>query len=85
MATLQWRPEINALTTPQSYWIRFVPRNKASRKDIAADIARKHPNFNESDILTILNAETEAIQERLLNGDAGGQLQLFSVLHWPLG
>ena len=69
MATLQWRPEINALTTPQSYWIRFVPRNKASRKDIAADIARKHPNFNESDILTILNAETEAIQERLLTGE----------------
>jgi hypothetical protein len=69
MATIQWRPEINALTTPQSYWIRFVPRNKASRKDIAADIARKHPNFNEADILTILNAETEAIQERLLNGE----------------
>ncbi len=69
MATIQWRPEVNALTTPQSYWIRFVPRNKASREDIAADIARKHPNFNESDILTILNAETEAIQERLLNGE----------------
>ncbi|CAK8717347.1 hypothetical protein GCAAIG_06775 [Candidatus Electronema halotolerans] len=56
MATIQWRPEVNALTTPQSYWIRFMPRNTAGRKDIAADIARMHPNFNEADILTILNA-----------------------------
>jgi len=38
MATIQWRPEINALTVPQSYWIRFMPRNTAGRKDIAADI-----------------------------------------------
>uniref|UniRef100_UPI0040574AE1 ACT domain-containing protein n=1 Tax=Candidatus Electronema sp. TaxID=2698783 RepID=UPI0040574AE1 len=40
MATIQWRPEVNALTTPQSYRILFVPRNVASREDIAADIAR---------------------------------------------
>ncbi|CAK8715304.1 DUF4469 domain-containing protein [Candidatus Electronema halotolerans] len=69
MATIQWRPEVNALTTPQSYWIRFMPRNTAGRKDIAADIARMHPNFNEADILTILNAHDEAVQTRLLNGE----------------
>ncbi|MGX9728879.1 MAG: hypothetical protein ACTFAK_16665 [Candidatus Electronema sp. VV] len=69
MATIQWRPEVNALTTPQSYRILFVPRNVASREDIAADIARRHPNFSEADILTILNAEDEAIQARLLNGE----------------
>ena len=69
MATIQWRPEVNALTTPQSYRILFVPRNVASREDIAADIALRHPNFSEADILTILNAEDEAIQARLLNGE----------------
>ncbi len=69
MATIQWRPEVNALTTPQSYRILFVPRNVASREDIAADIARRHPNFSEADILTILKAEDEAIQARLLNGE----------------
>jgi hypothetical protein len=69
MATIQWRPEINALTVPQSYWIRFMPRNTAGRKDIAADIARQHPNFNEADILTILQAHDEAVQTRLLNGE----------------
>jgi hypothetical protein len=69
MATIQWRPEINALTVPQSYWIRFMPRNTAGRKDIAADIARTHPHFNEADILTILQAHDEAVQTRLVNGE----------------
>ena len=69
MATIQWRPEVNALTTPQSYRILFMPRNVASREDMAADIALRHPNFSEADILTILNAEDEAIPARLLNGE----------------
>jgi len=69
MAAIQWRPEINSLTVPQSYWIRFVSRNSAGIKDLAADIALRHPNFNEADILTILRAEDKAIQARLLNGE----------------
>jgi hypothetical protein len=69
MATIQWRPEINPLTTPQSYRIRFAPRNAAGKEDIAADIALRHPHFSKADILTILNAEDEAIQARLLNGE----------------
>lgn len=69
MATIQWRPEINALTTPQSYRIFAVPRNSAGIEDLAADIALRHPNYNEADILTILHGEDEAIQERLLNGE----------------
>ncbi|MCI5122175.1 MAG: hypothetical protein D3908_13485, partial [Candidatus Electrothrix sp. AUS4] len=69
MATIQWRPEINALTTPISYRIRFIPRNSAGIDDIAADIAQQHPNFNKEDILTILRAEDDVIQTRLLNGE----------------
>lgn len=69
MATIQWRPEINPLTTPASYRIRFVPRNAAGIEDIAADIALRHPNFSKADILTLLNAEDEAIKARLLNGE----------------
>ena len=49
---IQWRPEINALTTPQSYWIRFVPKYAAGIEDIA----RQHPNFAEADILTTFPA-----------------------------
>ncbi len=69
MSTIQWRPEINFMTVPQSYWMRFVPRKVVGKEDLAADIALRHPDLNEDMILTILNAEDEAIQERLLNGD----------------
>ncbi len=69
MAMIQWRPEINPLTTPQSYRILFMPRNSAGIEDIAADIALRHPNFSKTDILTILRAEDEAIHARLLNGE----------------
>lgn len=69
MATIQWRPEINALTTPQSYRILAIPRNSAGTEDLAADISLRHPNFDKADILTILRAEDKAIQARLLNGE----------------
>ena len=36
MTTMQWQPEINAMTTPQSYWIRFMPRNVVGKADMAA-------------------------------------------------
>ena len=69
MPAIQWRPEVNAMTTPQSWRILAVPRNSAGIEDIAADIARQHPNFNKADILTILRAEDKAVQARLLNGE----------------
>ena len=69
MAAIQWRPEVNGMTTPQSWRILAVPRNSAGIEDIAADIARQHPNFSKADILTILRAEDKAVQARLLNGE----------------
>jgi len=81
MATIQWRPEVNALTTPQSYRILGIPRNSAGAEDIAADIAERHPGFNTADILTILNAEDDAIQERLLNGQ---QVTKSGAFSWSL-
>jgi hypothetical protein len=57
------------MTTPQSWRILAVPRNSAGIEDIAADIAKQHPNFNKADILTILRAEDKAVQARLLNGE----------------
>jgi hypothetical protein len=67
--SIQCRPEVNSLTTPQSYSIRFVPRNTADEQDIAADISRSQPNFSPAAVETILDAEDEAILERLLNGE----------------
>ena len=69
MATIQWRPAINALTTPQSYKIRFVPRNILGKDDIVARIAERQPNLSEEVIRTVMDTEDEVIQESLLNGD----------------
>ena len=69
MATIQWRPSVNALTTPQSYKIRFVPRNILGKDDIVARIAERQPNLSEEVIRTVMDTEDEVIQESLLNGD----------------
>jgi hypothetical protein len=67
--SMQFRLEINPLTVPPSYWIRFVPRNTADETDIAADVAAKYPNFSQEVVEAILNAADEAILLRLLNGE----------------
>jgi len=69
MATVLWRVVPNALTKPLSYRVLIVPRNSADTEDLAADIALHHPNFSKDDILTILNAEDEAVLTRLINGE----------------
>ncbi|MCI5121132.1 MAG: hypothetical protein D3908_08090, partial [Candidatus Electrothrix sp. AUS4] len=69
MATIQWRPEINALTTPQSYWIRFVPRNVVDSAELAKRMAKALPNYSEEEFRTFLNTRNEIIQEALSNGE----------------
>jgi hypothetical protein len=69
MATIQWRPAVNALTTPQSYKIRFVPHNILGSDDIVAKIAERQPNLSEEVIRAVMDTESEVIQESLLNGD----------------
>ena len=71
MATILWRPMVNALTTPLSYRVLIVPRGSAGTEDLAEDIALRHPNFNKDDIVTILRAEDEAIEARLLDARRG--------------
>ena len=67
--SIQCKPEPNALTTPRSYSLRFVPRNTADEQNLAEDIHRSQPNFSAEAVATILRAEDEAILERLLNGE----------------
>ena len=69
MATIQWRPEPNPLTTPGTWRIRFLPRSTAGISDIAADIALDHPNYNEELSESILNLGYEKILLRLINGE----------------
>lgn len=69
MATIQWRPAVNALTVPQSYKIVFVPRNKVGYSELAAEIAAENPNWNAELVEAVLRAECKAIQRHLINGD----------------
>ena len=69
MAGIQWRPEVNALTTPQSYWIRFVPRDTVGTDELAARMAEALPNYSEDEFRTFLALRNETIQQALINGE----------------
>jgi hypothetical protein len=69
MATVQWRPEVNALTTPQSWRPRYVARNTNGSDVLAARIAVKHPSLDEETIKTTITALIEEIRIDMINGD----------------
>jgi hypothetical protein len=69
MATIQWRPEVNALTTPQSYRLLFIPRNYPGTNDLAARLAAALPNYSEEEFRTFLAMRNQIIQDSLINGE----------------
>jgi hypothetical protein len=69
MSTIQWRPEVNAMTTPQSYWIRFVSRNVVGKADMAARMAKALPNYTEEEFRTFIDLHNQLIAESLINGE----------------
>ena len=69
MATVQWRPEVNALTIPQSWRPRHVPLNVLNEDDIAAEIAHMLPNYSEDAARSIIEALIERIKVNLINGN----------------
>jgi len=68
-AAIQWRPEVNALTTPPSYRLLFVSRGTVGDAQLVAEIAAANPNFNEEAVRTILNSRKEIILQHVLNGE----------------
>ncbi|WP_417909245.1 DUF4469 domain-containing protein [Candidatus Electronema sp. PJ] len=68
METIQWRPEVNPLTTPPSYRIQFVPRGTSGYEEMAADIAATNPNFTEDMIKSLGPLMMSWIQNQLING-----------------
>ena len=69
MGTIQWRPEVNALTTPQSYWIRFVPKYSAGSADMARRLAQALPNYSEEEFRTFLATRNDILRQSLLDGE----------------
>jgi len=69
MTKIQWRPQVNALTTPPSYRAQVVPHNIAGYNEMAADISAGHPNYNADLIRSLAPLMMEWIQTRMINGD----------------
>jgi hypothetical protein len=69
MATVQWRPEVNALTTPQSYHAVHVPRKVIGSSELAASIVQKHPEWNTEMVQMVISEMMQEIQSALINGD----------------
>lgn len=69
MATVLWRPEPNALTTPRSWRPLHLPRSTSGNNDLAARIAQKHSALDEEVVKIVLKALVEEIKLDLINGN----------------
>ena len=69
MTTILWRPEVNALTTPQSYRPLHIPRAVFGYDELAARIAAKNPVYNEGLGKSYMLAMREEIKELLAEGN----------------
>ncbi|MCI5130681.1 MAG: hypothetical protein D3904_03995, partial [Candidatus Electrothrix sp. EH2] len=69
MSKVQWRPQLNALTTPQSYKAQPVPKDSLGYDEIAERIALKNPVINAGLAKSALELEREVIKEELINGN----------------
>jgi hypothetical protein len=69
MATIQWRPEVNLLTTPKSYKIRHVPRNTAGYKEMGDDLATEDPHYSSDELQTLAKRMMRWMLRRAINGD----------------
>jgi hypothetical protein len=69
MSTIQWRPEVNALTVPQSYKMRFVPHDVIGTDELAAEIAAENPVYNQGLAKSMIIAIMRKIQQNLIKGN----------------
>lgn len=78
MSSILWRPEVNPLTKPQSYWPRHIPRAVAGNDKIAALMEQKNPLYNESMSKGFLLDLADVICEELINGNQSTLDNLFT-------
>ena len=67
--SILWRPEVNPLTSPQSYWPRHIPRATFGNDEIAARIARRNPLYSESIGKGFLIELAADIKDAMINGN----------------
>jgi hypothetical protein len=68
MATIQCRLELNPLTTPASYKLRFVHQGIGGYDEVAARLALKNPTWNADMIKAVLQGSMDEIREMLCEG-----------------
>ncbi|WP_417908648.1 hypothetical protein [Candidatus Electronema sp. PJ] len=61
--------EVNALTVPQSYRIRFVPNNYLGTDEIAAGMTAINPALTPDLAKSAISALIQTVQKGLINGD----------------
>lgn len=69
MSTIQWRPEVNALTVPQSYKICYVSRDSVGTDGLATAMSEENPNYTEEAAKTMLATLEHVICKNLLSGN----------------
>uniref|UniRef100_UPI0040566E94 hypothetical protein n=1 Tax=Candidatus Electronema sp. TaxID=2698783 RepID=UPI0040566E94 len=69
MATIQWRPTVNALTTPISYKMLFVPRNVLNSDEVAKRMTAELPSYSAEELRTILTIRNKVVRQSLINGE----------------
>jgi hypothetical protein len=65
---IQCRPELNALTNPQSYTIRYMPQGVIGYDELAEEMARDNPVWDKEQVKAMLIARDKTIMRQLLNG-----------------
>ncbi len=68
MASVQYRVELNPLTKPASYKVRFLPQQTAGYDEVAARVALKNPGLSAEQIRNHLKSALEEIAEMLAEG-----------------
>lgn len=69
MATIQWRPEVNALTVPQSYKMRYLPKRSLGTDDMATEVAAETPGCTPDMAKSVIRSLIRRIQANLINGN----------------
>lgn len=65
---IHYRVELNPLTKPASYRLRFVPQGTAGYDEVAARVALKNPGSSAEQIKNHLRSALEEIQAMMLEG-----------------
>jgi hypothetical protein len=68
MNTALWRPEVNAMTVPQSYRICHVVRNTYGYAELSDEVERDNPNYNAGLVESVLRAAMLKMQQLVSQG-----------------